>query len=371
MSKKNNYDEAATQAWPSFVDILSSTVLVLCFALLVLVIILTISRITSATKNLDKESSPSSIQIQSDVLGDYRSRFQKLAIIANPSLRREMKIQSDQPTVDKNDKKPIYVPLDVPDLVEDDQTIREPGDSTKQVLGDIPKTIDTQSLEVLKELIIVQRDVISQQRKVLEQTDKKVKDTVREYQSLLALVTKENEVEDIRQKINPTPDKAKFIETDKTGERVSGANENPEGSGNYFLSPPNNPKATVSLKDTPEGTLISFNDNAPFVSKESYQKAKDMLASKVEDYKEGVSLEAKVTDFAVSGAEGQRIAVERLLIFRSMLIDLGVPPTAIKLKTVESNTNNNNNAGQASSADTKDDSDVEQNYGWVAVKKND
>lgn len=360
----NNYDEASEQAWPGFVDILSSTILVLCFALLVLVLLLSVTRITSSIRNESNETSPSSFKIESEVLGDYRAEFQKLNIVSNPSLRQEMQIQSDAPTVDKIDTRPIFVPEDITDVVENPQEIKEIGDSEREVLGDIPKVIDVNPIEVLEELIIVQRDVIEQQRKVIEQQDDQIYETVREYQSLLSLITKEKEIEDVRQKINPKPDVAKFMKLDSNSERLSGDIDSPNGEGSLFQSPPNNPKSIISVNNVEDVLVFNFNDNAPFLNKESSDLAIQAIKDNIETYKNtNIVLETKSTDYAISGAEAQRIAVERLLIFRSLLIDTGVSPSLIRLKTIE---------GQSEdpSADGGENKSVDLNYGWVAIKKN-
>lgn len=361
---KNNYNEAGEQAWPSFVDILSSTVLVLCFALLVLVIVLSVTRITSSIRKEQHETSPSSYKVESEVLGDYRAEFQKLSIVSNPSLREEMQIQSDAPTVDNADKRPIYVPEDVTDVIEKPQEIKEIGDSERQVLGDIPKVVDVNPIEVLEELIIVQRDVIEQQRKVIEQQDDQIAQTVREYQSLLSLITKEQEIEDVRQKITPKPDQAKFTPLNTEQEKVSGNLDTPSGDGSLFLSPPNNPRSKIDVETEEDVLFFNFNDNAPFLNKESGEIAIDAIKNNIEKYKgSNIVLETKVTDYAVSGAEAQRIAVERLLIFRSLLIDTGISPSLIRLKTIEGQSEDPAaNSGKKKSADL--------NYGWVAIKKN-
>ena len=355
-----NYNEASEQAWPSFVDILSSTVLVLCFALLVLVIVLSVTKVTSSTRKESDESSPSTFRVEADVLGPYRAEFQKLAIVANPSLRREMDIQSEQPITDESNQA-IYVPLEsVP--VEDPQTIKEPGDSLKQVLGDIPKTIDTKSVEVLKELILVQRDVIDQQRKVIEQKDEEIFETVREYQSLLSVVTKENEVEDIRQKIIPREDSAKFIQNLQDGERLTGPTNDPKGKSKYVLSPNNSPTATISVVDSLESLVFKFQDNASYLTTDTYDSVKKSLLTRVEEYKaRGITLESKVSDFSINGAEGQRVAVERLLIFRSILVELGVSPALIKLKTLKA---------EERQAEEGVEKVQEEDYGWISVKRN-
>ncbi len=361
---KNKYDESSTQAWPSFVDILSSTVLVLAFALLVLVIVLSITRITSSIRKQSYETSPSSFKVESEVLGEYRAEFQKLVIIANPSLRKEMEIQSDAPTVEREDQRPVYVPEDITDIVENPQDVKEIGDSQKQVLGDMPKIAEVNPIEVLEELIIVQKDVIEQQRKVIEQQDEEIVDAVREYQSLLALITKENEVEDIRQKIAPKPDVAKFVQTDIDGQKIQGNVETPSGEGSLFLSPPNNPNAKVLVREMDQILIFDFNDNAPFLNNESAKAATAAIRNNIENYKEAnIILEAKVTDYAVSSAEAQRIAVERLLIFRSLLIDAGVSPSLIRLKTID-------NTEEASYLVDDERNAEELNYGWVAIKRN-
>jgi hypothetical protein len=358
MSKKN-YNEAAEQAWPSFVDILSSTIVVLCFALLIVVIVLSVTRITSASKKESNESSPSSLKQESEIIGDFRAEFQKLVIIANPSLRKEMEIQSDQPTVEVNQPSTY-----VPDAVTTDkpEPVKEPGESTKQVLGDIPKTINSRSVEVLKELIIVQRDVIEQQRKVIEQQDNEIVKTVREYQSLLSLVTKEKEVEDIRQKINAKPDKANFIDVDDSGQRLTGPSANPRGQGTYVLSPSNAPRQSIEMIDTGSELLFNFKDNASFVRKEDYDQIKASVVKRLDELKSsGVLVEARMSDYAMSGAESQRMAVERLLIFRSLLIDAGVPPALIKLKTIKPVENVDGSEVVGSEGET---------YGSIILKKN-
>jgi vacuolar-type H+-ATPase subunit H len=294
-------------------------------------------------------------------LGEYRAEFQKLVIIANPSLMKEMKVQSDQPTAPIVNKQ-SYTPLDAPIIV-NNQEIKELGDSKKQILGDIPKTVDTNTLEVLKELITVQQDVIAQQRKVIEQQDETIIDSVREYQSLLSLVTKEKEIEDVRQQIFKKPDQANFIEIDSDGERLSGKATVQKGNGNYILNPTNDSNIAINIVESNDGLRFDFTDNAAFLNSESYAKVKESLLNRLDTYKiNGVSIESRVSSYALSGAESQRIAVERMLVYRSILIELGLSPSLIKLKTVSK-------AVEQSSEGEKRNVE-EDNYGWIMVKKN-
>jgi hypothetical protein len=362
---KLEQEDVGAQSWPVYADILSSTLIVLAFALLVMVMVVSVMRVTSSIRNESHETAPSSYKVESEVLGDYRAEFQKLAIVANPSMREEMQIQSDAPTVDQMANRPIYVPKDILDVVDKPQEIKSIGDSERQVLGDMPKVVDVNPIEVLEELIIVQRDVIEQQRKVIEQQDEQITQTVREYQSLLSLVTNEREIEDVRQKINPQPDMARFTPTDAQGERISGTVSTPDGQGSLFLSPPNNPRSTIATEVLDDALFFNFNDNAPFLNQESSQIAIDTIRNNITKFNDSnIVLETKVTDFAVSGAEAQRIAVERLLIFRSLLIDAGISPSLIRLKTIEGQSDDPaaSNSGQSGSA--------ELNYGWVAIKRN-
>jgi hypothetical protein len=355
MTKKNNYNEASNQAWPSFVDILSSTIVVLCFALLIVVIVLSVSTVSSSQGTNSDQSSPSEIRVQTDILGEFRAEFQKVLIISNPSLRKEIKIENRAPTVDALER-PIFTPN--PSQVEKSPSnIQEPGDSQKQVLGDIPKNVDSMSVEVLKELIIVQRDVIEQQRKVIEQQDNEIVETTREYQSLLSLVTKEKEVEDIRQNITPKIDQALFVNTDSEQEKLSGPEPTPSGSSRYSLNKAEQPKTEVVIFDKEDSTNIAFKDNSQFLLEKSYLDIKNNLLKKVALYQDkGVVIEATISDFAVSEAEAQRIAVDRLLIFRSILLEIGVPASAVKLKTVSSNKEQNVNQ--------------EESYGSITIKAN-
>ncbi len=355
MAKKNDYNEASNQAWPSFVDILSSTIVVLCFALLIVVIVLSVSTVSSSQGTNSDQSSPSEIRVQTDVLGEFRAEFQKVLIISNPSLRREIKIENKAPTADTLER-PIFTPT--PSQVEQSSSnIQEPGDSQKQVLGDIPKNVDSLSVEVLKELIIVQRDVIEQQRKVIEQQDTEIIETTREYQSLLSLVTKEKEVEDIRQKINPKTDQALFVSLDSEGERLTGPDVKPKGNSKYSLNSAEQPKSEIILLEQPDFISVSFKDNSQFLLESSYNSIKEILSKKVALYQDkGVIIEATISDFAVSEAEAQRTAVDRLLIFRSILLEVGVPASAVKLKTVSSNKEQNVNQ--------------EESYGSITIKAN-
>ena len=369
MANKNNDNAATEQAWPSFVDILSSTVLVLSFALLVLVIVLSVTRVTTSIRKEDHETSPTSIEIEATVLGDFKQEFQEMTIIANPSLREENQIKSDDPVLDEDSANiPVYVPNEAKNTLEKVERVKEVGKSTRQVLGDIPKAINAKSLEVLQELIIVQRDVIEQQRKVIEQQDADLEQTVREYQSLLSIVTKEKEVEDIRQKINPKDAKAQFLKTDDNDSRITGTEKAPDGAGSLFLNPPNNPVSKIIVEEDTENneTVFKFQDNAPFIYEDSVTEVNEMLSKHIASYKQkGVVLTSKISDYAVSSAESQRIAVERLLLFRSMLVEAGVPSELIKLKTIgkaESQNDDSDNSESDSVADK-----VVLNYGWVNV----
>ena len=180
--------------------------------------------------------------------------------------------------------------------------------------------------------------------------------------TLLSLVTKENEVEDIKQKINAKPDQAQFIDTDQSGEKLYGPTRTPKGQSKYALSPSNNPSSIIHVIDGSDGLIFKFQDNAAFVTVESYALVKSAISNRLEEYKsKGITIESKVTDFALSGAEGQRIAVERLLIFRSLLIELGVSPSLIKLKTVKADERR---------AEEGAEKRQEEDYGWISVKKN-
>jgi DNA-binding protein H-NS len=361
---KMEQEDVGQQSWPVYADILSSTLIVLAFALLVMVMVVSVMRVTSSIRNESFETAPSSYKVESEVLGDYRAEFQKLAIVANPSMREEMQIQSDAPTVDQMSNRPIYVPKDIIDVVDKPQEVKAIGDSERQVLGDMPKVVDVNPIEVLEELIIVQRDVIEQQRKVIEQQDEQINQTVREYQSLLALVTNEKEIEDVRQKINPQPDQAKFMNLDANDQRISGTEETPQGQGSLFLSPPNNPTSTIAAEVLNDALFFNFKDNAPFLNNDSEQIARNTIVNNKDKFDGNIVLETKITDFAVSGAEAQRIAVERLLIFRSLLIDAGISPDQIRMRTIEGQSGNPaaSNSGQSGSA--------ELNYGWVVIKRN-
>ena len=357
-STDKDYNTATEQAWPSFVDILSSTIVVLAFALLIVVIVLSVTKVSSSIRNDNTESSPSASRMESEIVSDFRAEFQKLVIISNPSLRKEMDVESDSPTVEDT-RSLTYVPDAVPTNVS--EPILEPGDSNKQVLGDIPKTQDSRSVEVLKELIIVQRDVIDQQRKVIEQQDDEIVQTVREYQSLLSLVTQENEIEDIRQKINPKPNQAMFIDVDDEGERLTGESVSPKGQGTYTLSPSNTPRQNIDIVNAVNQILFSFKDNASFLLKDDYDKIKGVLANQVNEFSvSGVTIETTMSDYAVSGAEAQRMAVERLLIFRSLLTDIGVPSTMIRLRTIRSDNSSDN-----------EQTNRDKTYGAISIKKND
>ncbi len=351
-------DDVGAQAWPGFVDIMASTVLVLCFALLVMVLLLSMTKITSSGKNKEN-GSPSALKIESDVLGEYRAEFQKLAIVANPSLSKNVPLQSDNPTSEDTSSVPYYVPSDAKP-VDEPQDVTSPGEDRREVLGDTPKALDSKSLEVLKELIIVQRDVIDQQRKVIEQRNTEVVKSVKEYQSLLSLITNAKDVEDIRQKINPKDLQALFPLSDTDGERLTGEAASPQGNGNYVLNPTSISTASVKISNENGIDKFTFSDNASFLSKQDYDSIKEELSKRVSDINsKGVILSSKVTDFALSGTEGARIAVDRLLIFRSLLIELGISPTAITLKTLRQNDDTD---------DEQNDQKQEEDYGWISVE---
>lgn len=347
---KENFDEASTQAWPSFVDIMSSTIVVLLFALLIVVIVLSVSTVSSSVGTQRDESSPSEVFSQSDVLGEFRAEFQKVLIIANPSLRRRMEIETQDPAYIEPDSS-VYSPVE--SEVDKPKPVEEPGESTKQILGDIPKEIDSKSSEVLKELLIVQRDVIEQQRKVIEQQSKEIEETTREYQSLLSLVTKEQEVEDIRQDITPKENQANFIDTLQTQSRVGGPQEDPNGATRYALNDSSQLATPVMVVPSEDNIIVKFTDNSPFLLEESYELLKEQLQQRISSLNDGseVMLEAKMSDFAVSQAESQKVAVDRLLVIRSLLLDLGVSAKNIKLKTLD-----------------KKDDEQEEDYGFVSIK---
>ena len=356
MAKKVEYNEASTQAWPSFVDILSSTIVVLCFALLIVVIVLSVSTVSSSLGENANESSPSEVRLQSDILGEYRAEFQKVLVITNPSLRREMNIESEEPNTE-NPERPLFAPVPS-QTVENPQEVQEPGQSEREVLGDLPREIVSRSTEVLEELIIVQRDVIEQQRKVIEQQNQEVEDTVREYQSLLALTTREREVEDIRQQIIPRENIAKFIDVPE-GEQLAGPEEVPNGNSRYALDSAQQPNSVVTITPEQNSLKVSFKDNSPFLLEDSYNQLKATLSqifASIEN--NNFVLEATISDFAVSQAEGQRVAVDRLLIIRSILVELGVKPSAIRLRTLQNSDN-----------DQIDNSMQEGNYGSVTIRE--
>ncbi|KAL0263821.1 UNVERIFIED_CONTAM: hypothetical protein PYX00_011120 [Menopon gallinae] len=218
--------ELELETWPAFVDILSSTVVVLAFAFFILVVVLSLLKVTSSdTDAKNEKDGGSAVTIESVLLSEKTSEFQKLSIIAPPALAKNQTSKKNTPS-SSEENRVVFVPENAK-VTNDEVKATEIGESKKEVLGEIPKFTDSRVMEVLKELLIVQQDVIAQQRKVIEQQDTKIKQTAREYQSLLSIMTKANEVEDLRQQINNKPDKANFNTIDDEGERISGPVENP------------------------------------------------------------------------------------------------------------------------------------------------
>lgn len=352
--------ELELETWPAFVDILSSTVVSLAFAFFVLVIMLSISKVTSATDSEGQKNKKSggAVETQNAVLAQMAATYPKVSIVST-SVRAQNR-ESKSLSSESKDQKIILVPENAkvsPKPVK----VTEPGESYKQVLGEIPKFTDSRVIEVLKEMVIVQQDVITQQRKVIEQQDTKIEQTTREYQSLLSIITKSPEVEDLRQKIVPKPDRAKFNIVDINGERTSGVSPVPKGNGVYILSPPNVAFRGISVLDSGDGrhgTLVMFKDNANYILDKSLPGLKKKLRANIDLYKaNGVTITAKPSSYSISASEGRRVAVDRMILIRSILLDLGVNKNAIKFKSFVS---------QATSKDTKDK--VEQgNYGWVEI----
>ncbi|MGV3279184.1 hypothetical protein ACFX5K_06040 [Rickettsiales bacterium LUAb2] len=344
--------EIELETWPAFVDILSSTVVVLAFAFFILVIVQSISKITSSTTRESNNTGGSITTIQqSTVLSDKTSQFQKLSIVSPATLAKNQEpvVKS---TSETEEDKIIYVPQNAK-ITDQEVKVTEPGQSQRQVLGEIPKFTDTRVMEVLKELIIVQQDVIAQQRKVIEQQDTQIRQSTREFQSLLSLITKNPEIEDVKQKITPRDDQAKFIQIDNEGQRVSGTSESPHGTSTYVLSPPSVASKDVTIDSADSGALaINFNDNAGYFNDENLKAIKESLKQHLVNYQaKGVVLTAKPSDFAISPIDSRRTAVDRLLLVRSVLMDLGVDKSLIKFATLNDNDNN----------------EKEENYGWVHV----
>lgn len=342
--------EIELETWPAFVDILSSTVVVLAFAFFILVVVQSISRVTSSQSKQDQQNGGASSKVsQSVVMSDKSSKFKKLSIISPSTLatNKEPLVKSmsqTQDTVKFVPKKAVVTDKNV--------KVTEPGQSQREVLGEIPKFTDSRVMEVLKELVVVQQDVISQQRKVIEQQETQIQRSTKEYQSLLSLITKNPEVEDIKQKIIPRDQQAKFIEVDRQGHTVSGTSKQPNGRSTYVLSPPNVAERSISTSTGDNNSLkIQFHDNAQYLNADNLKSVKEALLKKLIEYQsKGVSISGVPSVYALSSAEGRRLAVARMLLIRSILIDLGVNKSLIKFKPISLQQESNNN-----------------NYGWVNV----
>lgn len=344
MSLKNTEvddKEMELETWPAFVDILSSTVVAIAFAFFILVVLLSMSKITTSSSSSEDQKSGSTSddpQVEATIISEKSSQFPRLSIVAPPTAATNSTV--DNKNVSKTDsEKVIRVPEDAP-VTNNQQKIVQPGSSDRQVLGEVPKLVDSRSMDVLKELVVVQQDVIAQQRKVIDQQDTEIQQTTREYQSLLAVVTKEKEVEDIRQKINPKKDKALFNNIEKEGTRISGVDKSTTGSSNYLLSPPEVQVKQVDIQSTPEnGLVVKFNDNSDYFNKENMSKIQSQVSNNIDLYKNrGVTISSKNSDFAISGSESRRISVNRLVLMRSVLVSMGVNPSLIKINTVSNKT---------------------------------
>ncbi len=352
-------DDMEAKTWPSFVDILASMMLVLAFAILLLVIVISLQ---SVTKSLNSSSDPASLsqtRIESDILSEYKAQFQKLALIANPALRENRESSRRLPVIDDNKTIPQYNPDTALESINPEKVVI--GPDTSQVIGEVEPRIDTNSVQVLQELVIVQKDVIEQQRKVIEQLDQQVQDTTQEYQSLLAIKSDDMEVEDVRQKIEPREDSAFFKDPEVEGEQLSGPSLDPAGKSTYFLTPPNSPIKTIDVSTNESSVdaeiLISYKDNASVLKQDDYDKIVEALTVNVDKYSEtGVTIESKSTDYSVSGSLRQRIAVERMLVVRAILLDLGVSADMIRLSPIA---NNDASSGVGNE---------EQDYGWISIK---
>ncbi len=348
-------DDLQASTWPSFVDVLASMMLVLAFAILLLVIVISLQ---SVTKSLNSSSDPASLsqrKIESDIVSEYKAEFQKLALIANPALRENSESSRRLPVVDDNKTIPQYNPETAIESMNPEKVVI--GTDTTQVIGEVEKRIDTNSVQVLQELVIVQKDVIEQQRKVIEQLDQEIQDATVEYQSLLSIKSDDMEVEDVRQKIEPRNDMAFFRDPEIEGEQLSGPSFDSAGQSAYFLTPPNSPiKAVNVVRDTSSvdaEVVIEYRDDSSVLKQEDYDKIVKSLSDNIDRYIEGgVTIDSKSTDYSVSGSLRQRIAVERVLIVRSILLDLGVSADMIRLNPVT------NRSGV----------DDGQDYGWVSVK---
>lgn len=355
--------ELELETWPAFVDILSSTVVALAFAFFILVVLLSISKITTASESegkKDKKSGGTS-EIQNAVLAKNAATYPKVTIVSPSIMARNQ--QTKTQTSEKKDNRIIMVPEQAkvsPKQVK----VHEPGDSYQEVLGEIPKFTDSRVMEVLKEMVIVQQDVITQQRRVIEQQDTKIEQTTREYQSLLSVITKNPEVETLHQKSNPKKDLAKFIPIDKTGPILSGIRKTPHGHSVYTLSPPNTAfkGVEVQTRGLPEGSMrLNFKDNANYMTPEVLAKVKEDLRSHISGFaSRGVVIYTRPSDFSISASEGKRVAVDRMILVRSILIEMGVNKKSIKFKPFVSQ-----------STSGKDQNSQEQdNYGWVQIDPN-
>lgn len=344
MSLKNvevDNKEMELETWPAFVDILSSTVVAIAFAFFILVVLLSMSKITtssSSTEDTKSGSTSDDPNVEAKVISEKTSKFPRLSIVAKPATSATSSADNSKNISETDNSIVLKVPKDAT-VTNNSEKVVQPGSSNKQVLGEVPKFIDSRSMDVLKELVVVQQDVISQQRKVIDQQDKEIQQTTREYQSLLAVVTKEKEVEDVRQKINPKEDQALFNNIEKNGNRISGVDELSKGESNYLLSPPEVQVEPINIKPTPEnGIIIRFNDNSDYFNRDNMNILKKQISNNIDLYKSrGVSIKASNSSFAISGSDSKRVSVNRLVLLRSLLVNMGVNPSLIKISTVDSN----------------------------------
>lgn len=351
--------EIELETWPAFVDILSSTVVTLAFAFFILVVLLSVAKINPSSSSANKKEQQQgggAATTESLVLSNRSSEFPHLAVVSPPTMATTTATATTA-TTSENLAQVLVVPnkATINDKV---IKVKDPGESHQEVLGEIPKFMDSRVMEVLKELLIVQQNVISQQRKVIEQQDTEIQQTARQYQSLLALMTKQQEIEKLRQQVVPKDQQAKFIPLDQNGEDLTGTSNIPKGQSNYVLSAPNVVIRSIKLSQSQNGLVkIQFYDNANYFTESDMKALSNQLSQNLVAYKsKGVTIMAKPSDYSVTYVEGKRITVDRMILLRSILINLGLNKSLITFKPLLNQQANNGK--------------TEENYGWVQVVPN-
>lgn len=112
---------------------------------------------------------------------------------------------------------------------------------------------------------------------------------------------------------------------------------------------------SVAVNEVGGEVVVDYQDNSSRLSEADHAKLKAALERLVQAHEgEDLTVTSVPSDFAMSAVDAQRTAVERSLIVRQILIDLGVPAASVSVN-------------KAAPVEQNEDNPTDETYGQVTT----